>query len=456
MKIWNKDVFGNIFWKKKNLIARILGVEKALCRYPSQRLINLHKSLSEELEHILNLEEELWGIKARSDWLIQGERNTKFFHLSTLIRRSGNRIHRIQNSVGNWVEDPDGVQRIFLNGFASLYNTEQVCCPLEPTTIPVWGNRLSDSEALHLAAPPSDAEIFFALNSMKPFKAPGPDGLHAGFFQRFWLVVGNSVKFEVKRMFRTKKIPLHLNKTLIALIPKQSGPETINHFRPISLRNTIYKIVTKILVQRMKHLMPTLVSPSQTAFISGRKGTDNVIMAQELVYTLGKKKGHQGYMIIKIDLEKAFNRMEWSFVRSMFFSLGFHQDTIDLILSCISSTSVSLLLNGSQLEEFQPSRGLRQGDPISPYIFILCMEFLSTLIHKKCEEGDWTRVKASRSGPGFSHIFFADDLLLFASTSQRNMEAVSEVLDEFCSLTGQKISLAKSKTFFLCQYFRGG
>ena len=135
------------------------------------------------------------------------------------------------------------------------------------------------------------------------------------------------------------------------------------------------------------------------------------------MYTLGKKKGHQGYMIIKIDLEKAFDRMEWSFVRNMLFSLGFHQDTIDLILSCISSTNVSLLLNGSQLEEFQPSRGLRQGDPISPYIFILCMEFLSTLIHKKCEEGDWTRVKASRNGPGFSHIFFADDLLLFASTS---------------------------------------
>ena len=102
----------------------------------------------------------------------------------------------------------------------------------------------------------------------------------------------------------------------------------------------------------MKHLMPTLVSPSQTTFILGRRGTDNVIVAQELVYTLGKKKGHQGYMIIKIDLEKAFDRMEWSFVRSMFFSLGFHQDTIDLILSCISSTSVSLLLNGSQLVEF--------------------------------------------------------------------------------------------------------
>lgn len=104
------------------------------------------------------------------------------------------------------------------------------------------------------------------------------------------MVVGKSMKFEVKRIFRTKKIPQNLNKTLIALIPKQSGPETISHFWPISLCNTIYKIVTKI---------PVLVFPSQIAFISGWKGTNNVIVAQELVYALGKKKGHQGYIIIK-------------------------------------------------------------------------------------------------------------------------------------------------------------
>ena len=87
---------------------------------------------------------------------------------------------------------------------------------------------------------PSDAEILFALNSMKDFKAPGPDGLHAGFFQRFWLVVGASVKLEVKKIFQTKKVPPWLNRTLIALIPKKLGPETISHFRPISLCNTLY------------------------------------------------------------------------------------------------------------------------------------------------------------------------------------------------------------------------
>jgi len=179
------------------------------------------------------------------------------------------------------------------------------------------------------------------------------------------------VKFEIKKIFTTKKILEHLNKTLIVLIPKQLGLETISHFRPISLCNIIYKMVTKILFHWLKHLMPSLVSPSQTAFIAGRKGTDNVITAQELVYTIEQKKGKEGFMIIKVDLEKAYDRLEWSFVRSMLVSLGFHSNIVELILSCISTASVVLLFNGDQIGEICPSRGLRQGDTISLYIFIL-------------------------------------------------------------------------------------
>ena len=140
-------------------------------------------------------------------------------------------------------------------------------------------------------------------------------------------------------------------------------------------------MVSKILVLRMKHLMPNLVSPSQTAFFAGKRGTDNVIVAQELLYAMERMKGRTGYMIIKIDLEKAYDRLEWGFLRNMLSSLNFCMDTVELILSCISTTSVSFLFNGEQLGEFQPSRGLRQGDPLSPYIFILCMEFLSSLIN---------------------------------------------------------------------------
>ena len=153
-------------------------------------------------------------------------------------------------------------------------------------------------------------------------------------------------------------------------------------------------------------------------------------------------------MIVKIDLEKAFDRMEWSFVRRVLIHFGFLPMIIKLTLSCISSTSTSLLFNGSKLPSFLASRGLRQGDPLSPYLFILCMEFLGALIDSKCALGDWTKVKASRGGPGFSHVFFADDLLLFAKANARNCAAIADVLDVFCSMSGQKVSHTKSRIFF--------
>ena len=183
-------------------------------------------------------------------------------------------------------------------------------------------------------------------------KSPGPNGMSALFFQKYWSIVGTHVSNMALNVLNFGMTLFEINRTNIVLVPKTNNPQRMIDFRPISLCNTIYKIVTKILVNQLKHLMPTLVSSSQTAFVLGRRGTDNVITAQELVYTIEQKKGKEGFMIIKIDLEKAYDRLEWSFVRSMLVSLGFHSDTVELILSCISTTSVALLFNGDQIGKF--------------------------------------------------------------------------------------------------------
>ena len=117
-------------------------------------------------------------------------------------------------------------------------------------------------------------------------------------------------------------------------------------------------------------------------------------------------------------------------------------------MSCVSTTSTSLLFNGRKLESFQPSRGIRQGDPISPYLFLLCMEFLGAQITKMCEEKRWDKIKASKNGPSFSYVFFADDLMLFAKANAKNSEAILEVLNSFSSLAGQKVNHGKSRIFF--------
>ena len=130
-----------------------------------------------------------------------------------------------------------------------------------------------------------------------------------------------------------------------------------------------------------------------------------MLLAQELFYALDRKKGKEGYMAIKVDLEKAYDRLEWSFVYKVLQAFHFPPNLIKVIMSCVTSTRISILFNGGALEPFKPSRGLRQGDPISPYLFILCMEFLGHLIEEKCVNGDWVLLKASRENIGIPICF---------------------------------------------------
>ncbi len=160
--------------------------------------------------------------------------------------------------------------------------------------LPPWAPRVLDSKALSLIAPIGTMDVKLSLWPFKPFKAHGPDGLHPRFFQKCWNIVGNFVVSEVRKIFSSGRMPKYLKKTLISLITKFLGPETLNQFRPISLCNTVYKIVTKIIVSRLRPILGNLVSPFQAAFVPGRRGIDNVIIAHELIHSIHRKKGRVG------------------------------------------------------------------------------------------------------------------------------------------------------------------
>ena len=445
---WNRNHFGNIFARKRRLMSRLDGIQRALALSPLVSLVELERKLQADLYCVLRQEEELWTLKSRVNWLISGDRNTSFFHVSTLVRRRRNSITSIMSKEGEWVHDEMAVKEVIRDRFFELYTSSLSFSPLEINAVSAWQNRLSDEDRDSINKAVSDEEIKNGLWSLKAFKAPGPDGLHAGFFQRFWLTVGSSVKEEVKRIFANWEVSEEVNKTLIVLIPKIPGPETLSNYRPISLCNTIYKIVSKILVARLRPLLGNIISPLQSAFVPGRRGTNNAIIAQELIHTISRKKGRSGFMAIKIDLEKAYDKLEWSFIRFMLNRVNLPQSLIKLIMSCISTVSTSILVNGGTLDPIFPSRGIRQGDPLSPYVFILCMDFLGQLIEEECSKKRWNPVRASKSGLAFSHLFFADVLVLFAKANQANCLVIREVLNEFCSKSGQSVSGAKSRVYF--------
>ena len=165
-------------------------------------------------------------------------------------------------------------------------------------------------------------EIKSALFQMGPLKAPGPDEVHALFFQSQWETVGESICKFIRGMFDGDPIPADLNRTLIVLIPKVEKPEHITQFRPISLYNVIQKLISKVVVNHLKNIMSSVVSPNQVSFVPGSHITDNIILAQEIVHTMRRKTGKKGFMMIKIDLEKAYDKLP-PFIFNCCFKLNF-------------------------------------------------------------------------------------------------------------------------------------
>ena len=210
---WNKVQFGNIFARKKNIMARLDGIQRTLSIRPSNFLLNLENALLKELDMVLNQEEELWALKSRVNWMIQGDKNTAFYHVSTLVRRKRNQIVAIKNAMGEWLSEEDEVKEFVKNGFNDVYTTSLLSASRAALERSQWQASLTEEEKTSISGAAIEDEVKAALWSLKAFKAPGPDGLHACFFQRFWLIVGKSVIEEVKKVFFERRVPEYLNST---------------------------------------------------------------------------------------------------------------------------------------------------------------------------------------------------------------------------------------------------
>jgi hypothetical protein len=261
-------------------------------------------------------------------------------------------------------------------------------------------------------------------------KAPGPDGMSAVFYQTYWDIVGPEVPQAIFSILRLGYMLHKINYTHIALVPKMKNPERITDSRPISLCNVIYKIVSKILANRLKKILPYVISESQSVFVLGRLITDNVLVAFELMHSMSlKRKGRKGQMALKLDMSKAYDRGEWDFLEAIMRRLGFAEKWISLIMMCLKSVSFSVLINDEQHGYFTASRGIRQGNTLSPYLFLLCAEGLSFLLLKAVADKKISGVAARRGGPKLTHLFFADDSVLFC----RLLWQTTWLLAKFCN-----------------------
>ncbi|XP_042956310.1 uncharacterized protein LOC122292152 [Carya illinoinensis] len=403
--------------------------------------------LQKEIEQSLGEEELKWKQRAKQHWLQNGDRNTKFYHLHASQRRKTNKVSQIYDSNDNLVTQKQQIGEVFTTHFVDLFTSSNPCdigrCLEDiPTKVTPLMNEV-------LLQPFSEEEVKSAVFQMKALGSPGPDGFPAIFYQSHWETIGKEVTSFALNVVNDGGSLEGVNETFITLIPKTKDPKRVPDFRPISLCNVIYKIVAKMLSNRLKIVLPDIISPNQSAFVPGRSITDNILVAYETLHTMSTRmKGKSGYMALKLDMSKAYDRVEWSFLYSVMSRLGFHQNWISLVEKSISSVSFSILINGEPQASFKPSRGLRQGDPLSPYLFILCAEALSCMLHKAESVGSISSVPIGKGPQKVGHLFFADDSMIFCKANSLEWSRLMGILEMYERGSGQKLNKEKSSIFF--------
>ncbi|BFG35644.1 hypothetical protein CerSpe_219180 [Prunus speciosa] len=413
----------------------------------TDQTIAAFKALSTQLDELLVREEVYWQQRAKVAWLRDGDRNTRFFHQRANTRKQRNNIQGLIDSNGVWKEEGAAVQEIVVDYFTHLFTSN--CRRREDILLNTVDPCVTPTMNASLLTDFTEQEVKHAVFQMYPTKAPGPDGMPPVFFQKYWHIVGNDVSRAIINFLSSGRLLHKINFTHVVLIPKVKNPKDMTQLRPISLCNVLFKIASKVLANRLKTILPSLISPSQSAFVSGRLISDNSILAAEIIHCLrSRRRGKKGFLALKLDMSKAYDRIEWSFLEQMMKKLGFADQWVSLIMTCVTTVTYSFLVNGSSCGYLTPSRGLRQGDPLSPYLFILCAQGFSSFLTQAERDGRLQGVSICRGAPPINHLLFADDCYLFARANVRDCGTIKEALSWYEWVSGQQVNLQKSAICF--------
>ncbi|KAL0301641.1 UNVERIFIED_CONTAM: LINE-1 retrotransposable element O protein [Sesamum radiatum] len=272
---------------------------------------------------------------------------------------------------------------------------------------------------------PTKDEIKQAIFDMCPDSAAGPDGFSALFYQVTWDIIAQDVTAAVQDLFCCTPLPKSFKATSIALIPKVPNPCSWTDFRPISLCNVSNKICSKIMNNRLSMILPGIIAP-QSGFVGGRLISDNILLAQELIHSIGDKKRYDN-VVFKLDMAKAYDRVQWRFLYQVMRKMGFNEKWIQLITNCIEHCWFSVLINGDKAGFFQSSQGLRQGDPISPSLFIIVAEFLARDLDRLFQQNPALEY-CNKGGMDINHLSYADDIIIFSNASRRSIRKLVDFL----------------------------
>ncbi|PNX99671.1 cysteine-rich receptor-like protein kinase, partial [Trifolium pratense] len=439
LRNWHKEEYGGVEAKIEELVVEIkdLDVRGELVGLSNQE-VDCRKQKFASLWKFLKNKEALMFQRSRSKWLKEGDANTKFFHGSVKSRSKRNLISAIRVDEG-WLDSPNLIKEA-----VSIYFTNHVSSSFKarPKLDGVVFPTLAEEANVDLISPFSLEEIEEVVKCSDGNKSPGPDGFNFAFLKKFWGLLKGDIRIMFDQFHGNSCLPSSFLSYFVTLIPKVSSPSSLSEFRPISLLGCLYKIIAKVLAKRLAKVMDFLISSNQSAFIKGRNLVDSALVVNEVVDWA--KKSKKECLIFKVDFEKAYDSVDWGFLDYMLHRFGFCDKWIEWMRACTFAGNLSVLVNGSPTGEIGIQRGLKQGDPLAPFLFLLVVEGLSGVVSKAVDLRIFKGLAVGSPPVVISHLQYADDTLCIGEASVENLWAIKAILRGFEMASGLKVNFWKS------------
>jgi len=440
LKVWNKEVFGDVNFASEELQKRInkldtlddnRGLEES--EREERRLLPV------ELTTIMFKQEAVIFQKARQKWLKQGDLNTNFFHSSVKWRRTRNELHGLFVD-GRWCEDKVVIKDKVRDYFEDRFARNETCAIRLDN---VRFNSISEADNEMLVRDFSEEEIKVAVWNSESSKSPSTDGFNFGFLKFCWDFIKLDMVLVVKDFAEKSHWPKGSNASFLCLVPKVENHMQLGEFRPISLVGCLYKVISKALSLCLEKVISKVVDMRQSAFLEGRGLLDSVLVANEVLEEYKRKR--KSCVFFKVDYEKAYDSVSWDFIYYMLERLGFCDRWIRWIKCCLESASVYVLVNGSPTREFIPRRGLRQGDPLAPFLFLLVAEGLAGVSRMAEEKNLIDSLGFGRDRVKVNMLQYADDTLFFCEANSKSIFNIKAILLCFELAFGLKVNFLKSR-----------
>ena len=397
------------------------------------QLVNLNSELIELRK------EDLKGayVRSRADWLEFGEKPSRYFLNLENRNRVNKSITEVLKDDQTVIRDQQQIIKNVKEFYEDLYKEENVTVDIDdPILLPT---QLTQEEKDYLDLPLTKEEIDKALSQQKSNKSPGLDGYSAEFFKKFWPQLGHYFMECLNECFLTGNLTCSQSQGLITCLPKTGKARNLlKNWRPISLLNTTYKIISLCITNRLRPILDRIISQEQKGFLQGRTIADCTRLMYDIIWECEYK--NKDGLILLVDFQKAFDSLSWKFINETLQKFNFGNDFIKWVNMFQKNSNSRIILNGYLSEPFNLYRGCRQGDPLSPYLFILCTEFLTLAFRtNKDIEGISVHNKEHKTSQ------YADDTSVFLKATEENLKRSLQTLTWFYQRSGLKINFTKTK-----------